>query len=101
QQTATGATKQRLGSYAELFGDPRWRKHAIIGLLLAFSGVVGLWGIGFFSVDLIRLVLRRTFEAQGLDAAQVSGKLTFWAGVTSVMLNLGAFFGIYAFTYLT
>ncbi|MSR57224.1 MAG: MFS transporter [Planctomycetaceae bacterium] len=101
QRTATGATQKRLGSYAELFGDPRWRKNAIVGLLLAFSGVVGLWGIGFFSADLIRLVLRPRFEAQGLDAAQVAGKLTFWAGVSSMMLNIGAFFGIYAFTYLT
>lgn len=96
-----GTAARQLGSYAQLFGDPRWRKNAIIGLLLAFSGVVGLWGIGFFSIDLIRLVLRRTFEAQGLSAAEVSGKLTFWAGMTSVMLNLGAFFGIYAFSYIT
>jgi MFS family permease len=96
-----GTAVKQLGSYAQLFGDPRWRKNAIIGLLLAFSGVVGLWGIGFFSIDLIRLVLRRTFEAEGLSPAEVSGKLTFWAGMTSVMLNLGAFFGIYAFSHIT
>src|SRR5207248_6205442 len=31
----------------------------------------------------------------------ISGKLTLWAGITSMMLNIGAFFGIYAFSYFT
>ena len=57
----------KLGSIAELFGDPRWRRNTIVGMILAFAGVVGLWGIGFFSFDLIRTVFRKHFEAQGLD----------------------------------
>jgi MFS family permease len=93
--------KKQLGSYKELFGHPVWRKRAIVGVLLAFCGVVGLWGIGFFSIDLIRSVLHKTFEAQGIPAAEIPGKLTFWAGVTSMMLNLGAFFGIYGFSHLS
>ncbi len=52
QAVASGEVQERLGSYSELFSDPRWRRHAIVGMLLAFSGVVGLWGIGFFSYDL-------------------------------------------------
>src|SRR5215472_2413214 len=40
---ARGGDKKQLGSLADLWGDPRWRKHTIIGLLLAISGVVGLW----------------------------------------------------------
>ena len=66
-----GRGEPKLGSLAELFGDPRWRRNAIVGMLLAFSGVVGLWGIGFFSFDLIRSVFRQAFRrAQGLTAAQ-------------------------------
>jgi len=61
---------KRLGSYSELFGDPRWRKNAIVGLMLAFSGVVGLWGIGFFSIDLNRLVFRKTFESEARDQGE-------------------------------
>jgi MFS family permease len=53
-----GVTKQ-LGSYKELMGDPRWRKHALLGLVLACSGVIGLWAVGFFTPDLIRMVQRR------------------------------------------
>ena len=95
------AEKKKMGSYAELFSDPRWRRNSIVGFLLAFSGVVGLWGIGFFSYDLFRPVLEKTFQAQGLAGAALAGKTSTWIGVTSLFQNLGCFFGVYAFTYLT
>lgn len=47
---------KRIGSYRALFKHPVWRRNAIIGLLLASTGVIGLWGIGFFSADLARAV---------------------------------------------
>ena len=57
----------RRGSIGELFSDPRWRYNAIVGMLLAFAGVVGLWGIGFFSFDLFRSVLDTIEPAAGRD----------------------------------
>jgi MFS family permease len=95
------AEKKKMGSFADLFTDPRWRKNSIVGMLLAFAGVVGLWGIGFFSFDLLRPVLEKAFRAQGLSGAALAGRTTTWIGITSLLQNLGAFFGIYAFTYLT
>jgi MFS family permease len=65
------------------------------------AGVVGLWGIGFFSFDLVDLVFRRHFLELGLSDPEISGRLTFWKGITSMVQNAGAFFGIYAFAYLT
>jgi MFS family permease len=97
QAAARAAAGHQLGSLKELFADARWRKHAIVGFLLAFVGVVGLWGILFFSLDLIRFVLRRSLEAQGLAPAVVAGQLGIWVGVTLIMMNVGAFFGLYAF----
>ena len=91
QRAARAGAKR--GSIGELFSDPRWRYNAIIGMLLAFAGVVGLWGIGFFSFDLFRAVLDKT----NLTA----GEKTFWIGMTSLLQNLGAFFGIYVFTHVT
>ena len=79
----------------------RWRRNAVVGLLLAFTGVIGLWGIAFFSFDLVRLVFVKAFVAQGYSPAEVAGKLTVWAGVTSIMQNLGGFLGIYAFGIVT
>lgn len=61
--------QKKLGSYGELF-SPRWRKNAFVGLFMAFAGVVGLWGIGFFSFDLNRSVFRKTFEAEARDKGE-------------------------------
>ncbi|HEX4168462.1 MAG TPA: MFS transporter [Bryobacteraceae bacterium] len=83
----------RLGSMKDLFAEPRWRRNAIVGMLLTFAGVVGLWGIGFFSFDLLRSVLDKT--------SMSAGQKTLWTGITSVLQNAGAFFGVYAFTHLT
>lgn len=95
------ASKVRMGSFRDLFSDPRWRRNSIVGLLLAFAGVVGLWGIGFFSYDLFRPVLERGFRARGFTGAALAGKVTFWIGVTSLLQNGGSFFGVHAFTWLT
>ena len=97
------------GSYSELLGDPRWRSRALFGLLLAVAGVVGLWGIAFFSPDLQQYVAEPTYKAEaatkgltGEEADQyVSGEKAKWAGITSLVQNIGAFFGIFAFSLLT
>jgi MFS family permease len=43
----------KFGSYTEMFRHPRWRKHTLVGLALAVSGVFCLWGVGFYSPELI------------------------------------------------
>jgi MFS family permease len=84
-----------------LFRDPRWRRNAIVGMLLGFSGVVGLWGIGFFSPELTDPVFRRHFAAEGYEGAALNGKVTSWKAISFFLQNLGAFFGIYAFSRIT
>ena len=93
--------KKVMGSFRELLGTPRWRRNSLVGMALAASGVIGLWGIGFFSFDLLRSVLDKTFHAQGLAENLIAGKKTYWTGITSLLQNFGAFWGVYAFTYLT
>lgn len=136
--------KKEMGSYAELFGDPRWRKHAILGLILGCSGIIGLWSVGFFTPDLIRYVQRKGMASvvyqEKLDEAKqqgnpvlvqqwtrirneyeeknqtfpedlktlqkkqaepaINGRLSRWSSYTSLMINFGAFFGIYGFSIL-
>lgn len=81
-------------------GDTRWRRNAVVGLLLALSGIIGIWGIGFFSIDLVRSVFQKAFTAEGMAPAKIPGAVTFWAGVTSMMLNVGIFPGIYCFSHV-
>ncbi len=108
QAVAAGGVK-KAGSYRELLGDTRWRWRAIFGLLLAVSGQIGLWGIGFFSYDLQQYVsdpaYRAEAAARGLtgeeSANYIKGQKAFWAGITSLVQNVGAFFGIFAFSWIT
>jgi MFS family permease len=90
----------KLGSISELF-SARYRRSTLVGMTLAFSGVVGLWGIGFFAPDLLSSVLDKTFRAQGMPEAMIASQKTLWTGINSLLQNLGAFWGIYAFTYFT
>jgi MFS family permease len=99
---ATEAGDQpRLGSYGELFGDPRWRRNALVGLCMAFAGVVGLWGIGFFSVDLFRSVFTKQFQDAGMPAAEITKQVSFWISMTLIVQNVGGFLGIWAFSRVT
>ncbi len=69
-QTMRDQKNVRLGSYSELFGDPRWRRNAIGGVLLATSGVVGLWGIGFFGFDMVSAVFRQSFAKEAIGKGE-------------------------------
>lgn len=59
QASHDDAVNKQLGSYRELLQDPLWRKHALLGLALGCSGIIGLWSVGFFTPDLIRFVQRK------------------------------------------
>lgn len=148
QQAAHSTSQgQRLGSYAELFRDPVTRKHALLGLVLACSGVIGLWAVGFFTPDLIRSVQAPHMRSQvigellnearakeqpdrvaALEALRseataasntppsqaeptdpelskevervTGGRLSRWQSYTSLMINVGAFFGMFGFGIL-
>jgi len=51
-QRDRGRVRSR-GRLAELLGTPRWRRNAGVGLGLAVAGVFGLWGVAFWSPELI------------------------------------------------
>lgn len=87
-------------TYAELFSNPRWRKNSIIGMLLVCSGVIGLWGIGFFTPELVRTVLRKNYEAQGMSAEDIGPLVDKWASWGLLTLQIGAFFGMLAASWV-
>jgi MFS family permease len=86
-----GGDKKQLGSIADLWTNPRWRRNTIVGLLLAISGVVGLWGIGFWSPELIREALKDL----PLD------QRNWYVSMGTLLQDVGAFLGIYTFTVVT
>jgi MFS family permease len=96
-----GAIAGKLGSYRELFGHPTWRRHALVGLGLAFAGVVGLWSVTFFAFDLVGNVVRDWLQSEGVTEQQVGGRVAWWKGIAAIMMNIGAAFGMYAFAIAT
>jgi MFS family permease len=84
---------RQMGDMREMFGDPRWRYHTVIGVLLAVTGVLALWGVGFWTPELVR----SNAQAHGYAKSDQD----WYASMTSLLQNFGAFFGIYVFGWLT
>ena len=93
-------TGAKFGSYASLFGEARWRTPALLGMMLCVAGVVGLWGVGFFSPELVGDVISKQLKAENVPPGEVPGKRLMWTGITMIMQNLGAFAGMMTFTRL-
>ncbi len=52
-EAASGGAGKQVGSIVDLFRHPRWRRSTLVGICLGVAGMVGLWGIAFFSPELI------------------------------------------------
>ena len=98
-----GGPARKAGSYAELLGEEPWKRRALAGLVLASAGVIGLWAIGFYAPDLQEQVFSQDLRAQNptMDESVLKAEVTKYKGQTSLMFQIGAFFGIFAFTLLT
>jgi MFS family permease len=89
--------------YKALVSDQRWRKNLIIGALIASTGVVGLWAIGEYAVDLQSSVFKSYYE-KNIPPGLVDSKV--WvkqqvesAKVWAYLLNMfGAAIGMWLFT---
>ena len=90
----------KFGSYIELLGPGRWRKPAMLGMLLSITGVIGLWGIGFFSPELVGDVITTSLKARGVSDTDIKSQLAFYRGLNGIIQNIGAFFGMLGFAYL-
>lgn len=91
------AEGRRSGSYRDLFGDSRWRKNALLGMVLSCAGVIGLWGIGVFSSDLVGDIIGQSLIDAG-QAEQVNKGKQLWMSLNLLMFNVGAFAGMLIFT---
>lgn len=85
---AQGGAHKQVGSLGDLFGHPRWRRHAVVGLLLGVAGMIGLWGIAFFSPELITEALR----------GEPQEKVNRVRALGTALQDAGAFCGMLAFT---
>lgn len=75
---------ENLGAFGDLFG-PRLRRSTVSGLLLGTTGVIGLWGVGFWTPELVK--------GMGLGPGV--------AATATALQDAGAFLGVWAVTLLT
>ncbi len=90
----------KFGSYVSLLGPGRWRKPALLGMMLCIAGVIGLWGIGFFAPELVGDVIKTSLQAKGLSDVEIASQSAHYKGLNSIIQNVGAFFGMLAFAWL-
>jgi MFS family permease len=83
-----GVGHKNVGSPAELFRHARWRRNTIVGLFLGVSGMIGLWGIGFFSPELISTALKGEPQVT-VDRVR---------GLGTALQDVGSFLGMVTFT---
>ncbi len=86
--SVSAGTRRKVGSPIELFRSPRWRRNSIVGLMLGVSGMIGLWGIGFFSPELISTALAGAPQSE-IDTVR---------GWGTALQDAGAFLGMITFT---
>jgi MFS family permease len=93
-------TGVKFGSYSSLLGEAKWRKHALLGTLLCIAGVVGLWGVGFFSPELVGSVIEGSLKKEGITGKALDAAKPEWIGINGIIQNTGAFLGMLSFTVL-
>jgi MFS family permease len=79
---------QKVGSIFDLFRHPLWRRHALVGIMLGLAGMAGLWGIGFFSPELISTALKGAPQKM-VDTVR---------GYGTALQDVGSFLGMMTFT---
>ena len=84
--------------YVSLLSDKRWRKNLIVGALIASTGVVGLWAIGEYAVDLQKTVFQTHYEKAGLAPAAAKAQAANAISYAYLLNMLGAATGMWLFT---
>jgi MFS family permease len=85
-------------SYLTLLKEVHWRRNLIIGALLASTGVIGLWAIGEYAVDLQKVVFKQHFERSGLAEGDVKAEVNNAVTIAYMLNMLGAALGMTLFT---
>ncbi len=74
---------------SSLFTDPVLRRNTIAAVLLATAGVGGLWGVGFWTPDLLTLALKPLNLAPD--------QMGRYRSLVFLVQQVGALFGMYAY----
>ena len=89
KKTASENIERQMGDIKSLF-SARWRRNTLVGLSLAVVGVIGLWGVGFYSPELIDHALS-DLPIEEISAVKAKG---------TALQDVGALLGMLTFTWI-
>lgn len=87
-----------IGPYLGLFSDATWRKNLLVGALISATGVVGLWAIGEYAIDLQVKVFTVYFQQQNMPAVDIPAAVADARSNAFLLQMLGAAVGMWVMT---
>jgi MFS family permease len=78
---AAASAGPKMGSLSDLLGNPRWRRRALLGLLLAAVGLGSFWGVTVAGQDLAKELLVRN----GVAPEQATQQAKFADGIVQTI----------------
>ncbi|MGB9624217.1 MAG: MFS transporter [Phycisphaerae bacterium] len=99
RKTAGENLERQLGDLRSMFGHPRWRTNTIIAVCMATAGIVGVWGVGFWSPELIKYGLTPPDYGSLSESARkaVDSYITDVKFRGNLLQDIGGFLGIACF----
>ncbi len=100
RKTAGENLERQLGDLRSMFGDRRWRTNTIVAVCMATAGIVGVWGVAFWTPELINYALTPRGGLPSLseaEAGRVQQEITNVKFYGSLFQDMGGFLGIALF----
>jgi MFS family permease len=87
-----------LAPYRDLIAEKRWRKNLIIGALISSAGVIGLWAIAEYAIDLQNKVFTEHFKAENMPEADIPKAIASAKATAYTLQMIGAAVGMWFMT---
>ena len=87
-----------LAPYRDLLRERRWRRNLIIGALISSAGVIGLWAIVEYAIDIQSKVFRIHFESLGMPEAEIQPAVNQAKSYAYTLQMIGAAVGMWFMT---
>lgn len=87
-----------LTPYRDLLRDQQWRRNLIIGALISSAGVIGLWAIVEYAIDIQSKVFRIHFLAANVPEADIPAKIIEAKSLAYTLQMIGAAVGMWFMT---
>ncbi|HOW17649.1 MAG TPA: MFS transporter [Phycisphaerae bacterium] len=99
RKTAGENLERQLGDLRSMFGHSRWRTNTIVAVCMATAGIVGVWGVAFWTPELITYALTPPDYGRLSETARraVDAYITDVKFRGNLLQDIGGFLGIACF----